>query len=241
MTIDPAEIAEKALTQPPDSYFGNDNLWIAHGMSGFHQTRDSDCVEKANFRTVLEILEDEFGPQDTDGLWWGNQATHWAVGWVDQIMVKILIDADGKINDINNITPIFKRCVELHDELESYPVLDDQIYSELIDEVTVRNVELELPVWTNSSAEEIVSMLNEMEIYPRPDENGESTMFMEMEIYIAAFMIGNHETDSVWFDSMVNDIESILDTDYSTLYKVGDYQCENLKLELIDFINFANN
>lgn len=235
MTIDPTEIADKALTQPPDSYFGNDNLWITHGMSGFHQTRDSDCVEIANFRTVLAILEEEFGPENVDGLWWTNHSTHWAVGWVDQIMVKIIIDPDNAVNDIDNITAIFKRCVELHDELESYPILDDMTYSEVLDDETIRNIKFYIPVWTNNSPEDISTMLNEMEILPRPDDNGESTVFAEDEIHIAAFMIGNHETDSVWFDDMVKDLERILDTDYS-----NDYQLDNLKAELVDFIHFAN-
>jgi hypothetical protein len=140
MTFNPTEIAEKALTQPSDSYFGNDNLWTTHGMSGFSKNRDSGCLEIANFKTVIHILENEFGPQDTNGLWWINYSTHWAVGWVDQIMVKIIINQENRIDDINNITDIFKRCLEIHDELEVDPVLDEQIYSEILDEVTINNI-----------------------------------------------------------------------------------------------------
>jgi len=235
MTFNPTEMAEKALTQPSDSYFGNDNLWITHGMSGFSKNRDSGCLEIANFKTVIHILENEFGPQDADGLWWINYSTHWAVGWVDQIMVKIVINKDNRIDDINNITDIFKRCLEIHDELEVDPVLDEQIYSEILDEVTINNINSYIPVWTNNSPEHIWEALSYMEIMPSPDDNGECVFFEEDEIYIAAFMIGNHETESVWFDDMVKDLERILETDYP-----NNHQLSSLKDELVDFINFVN-
>jgi len=36
------DLAKQALTQPEDSWFGNDNLWVTHGMSGFSVHRDSN-------------------------------------------------------------------------------------------------------------------------------------------------------------------------------------------------------
>jgi hypothetical protein len=158
--------AEAALQHPPDSWFGNDNLWYSHGMSGWNRHRDSDIRDRSNFDVVLGILTEKYGEADPDGLWWVNHASHWAVGWVDQIMVRILIDpeSDDKFDE-DNITPIFKECMELLEEVTlNYSVLDDMHYSDLEYEETLKNIRYECGC-DEEEAHAIFSWLFENDIY----------------------------------------------------------------------------
>jgi len=55
---------------------------------------------------------------------------HWAVGHVDRLVVRIL-KQDGPIDE-ENITDAFRAAMQWKDELDDYPVADDDHYSEMI-------------------------------------------------------------------------------------------------------------
>ena len=112
----------------PDSYMGA--TWYDHYGSGVGRHRDSDCLERANFRAMLNALgfdADECASDDCP-LVDDNEPTrvvvrenHWAVGWVEWIAVHYT-DVDGlRIAD--------ERAARLQD----YPILDEELWSEYED------------------------------------------------------------------------------------------------------------
>ncbi len=80
--------------------------------------RDSSLIEKSNSEAIQEALgADEFSYDVIIG-----SASHWAVGWVTQIYIRVY-DADG------NITPAFRELVNIQLRLQEYPILDDEDHS----------------------------------------------------------------------------------------------------------------
>lgn len=212
---DPIEkLARAALIQPSESAFDNERLWVDCGMSGWSRTRDAKYRELANFDSVLEVLNEKFGPEDwhedstNPNQWWVNHTSHWACGWADQIMVKILIkvppvDEDSDTPDYwteqeleeyfveDNITDIFKECIEMLQYVEEqYPVLDDSKLSEMEYEGTLKNMHNEWPSWATRYHEEdaeVFSWLWQHSIYAGGDD---SDWYNEEEIGVACIALG---------------------------------------------------
>jgi hypothetical protein len=95
----------------PKDYFGSS--WPEYYRAGFGRHRDSDCLAESNFRVALKALG---GESETVLV---IRESHWAVGWIEWIAIhesdsKSLQIADGLIED-----------------LESYPVLNEDDWSEL--------------------------------------------------------------------------------------------------------------
>jgi hypothetical protein len=80
------------------------------------QHRDSDCLTRSNFRTALERLG---GESDTVQV---IRESHWAVGWVEWIGIEASDDLAVKL------------ASEMEDDLERYPVLSEDDFSELENE-----------------------------------------------------------------------------------------------------------
>jgi hypothetical protein len=80
------------------------------------RSRDSDCLEQCNFDVALEQLGGEDSVNEYVIL---TRASHWAVGWVETLMVAM--DAPESI---------LSKANEILEGLESYPVLDDDSFSE---------------------------------------------------------------------------------------------------------------
>jgi hypothetical protein len=80
------------------------------------QQRDSDCLTRSNFRTALERLG---GESDTVQV---IRESHWAVGWVEWIGIEASDDLAVKL------------ASEMEDDLERYPVLSEDDFSELENE-----------------------------------------------------------------------------------------------------------
>lgn len=81
------------------------------------QTRDSDTVERSNFRVAVEALDaarwtEEEKPHTV-------RERHWAVGWVEWIAIHV--------HDIAG----YQEALEMACRLEDYPVLSDDDLSEL--------------------------------------------------------------------------------------------------------------
>jgi hypothetical protein len=108
----------------PAHYFGAQ--WDGWKVAPVGQSRDSDSVERSNFRTIVERLE-QVEDDDTEDFIksGGDEASdfccghivvrerHFLVGWVEWIAV----------------SPHAKRsieiCLDARDELEGHPVLDE--------------------------------------------------------------------------------------------------------------------
>ena len=110
------------------NYFGDS--WSEFYSSSFGRSRDSDVLERANFRATLTALGfniDENPPEDCPT--YGDdeptriivRENHWAVGWVEWIAIH---ETD---------TPGLKIADTLRENFEQYPILDEFLYSEIED------------------------------------------------------------------------------------------------------------
>lgn len=97
------EVAKLTGWQLPDGW----------GIGPVGQHRDSDSLERSNFDTALQILENEEGAADDVEVF---RFGHWAVGWVEEIGFRL-----G--------TPAAARAEEIAQRLEDYPVLDEDDFS----------------------------------------------------------------------------------------------------------------
>lgn len=97
----------------PDSYFGA--TWEGYYVF-LGQNRDSDCLEQSNFRSALRMIGGESETED------GVQVvreSHWAVGWVEWIAIPF------------GPTKALLAACKVMEDLESYPVVDDDDFCEL--------------------------------------------------------------------------------------------------------------
>lgn len=108
----------------PQYYMGAE--WHGFYSAGVGQSRDSDPLERANFRAMVDILTAAGkGWQAGDDPQWEEagafvvvRESHWAVGWVEWIAIR------------GDCQPCLAAANEACARLEDYPVLDDDIYSE---------------------------------------------------------------------------------------------------------------
>ena len=82
--------------------------WL--GFLGQH--RDSNCLERSNFRKGLEAIGGEGDNVRVE------RFGHWAVGWIEEIYIRPGTDEA-------------KRAEEIVEKLEDYPVLDEDDFSSL--------------------------------------------------------------------------------------------------------------
>jgi len=87
------------------------------------QSRDSDVLERSNFRSILKALGGEKNNTINDRTPQGPvlviRDSHWAVGWVETIYVS------------KTATATLKKADDIVGGLESYPVVDDDDFSML--------------------------------------------------------------------------------------------------------------
>jgi hypothetical protein len=137
--------AIEALT-PPSDYFGAITDLVREGWGqtfGVH--RDSDMIDESNWDAIIAILDEKYEKHED---WRIEGSTHWAVGWYDTLMVRVLRcmcteEDDDSMPDIirdadddtwycqtcgndTHYTPIFKECLEIRARLEEYPLLDEE-------------------------------------------------------------------------------------------------------------------
>lgn len=102
------------------AYWGERGNWLVVSVI----MRDSDCLSRSNYRCMIQLL----GGKGTEGAK-GNQeindnvaieeASHWAVGWIQYLIINPAHAESVKI------------ATEAIERLEDYPVLDESDYSEL--------------------------------------------------------------------------------------------------------------
>jgi hypothetical protein len=96
----------------PDNYGGA--VWPNFYSSGFGQSRDSDALERSNFAVAWKRISAVSQCEETQVV----RESHWAVGWVEWIA----IHADD--------TAALKVADGLREDVEQYPVLDDDHFTE---------------------------------------------------------------------------------------------------------------
>jgi hypothetical protein len=106
-----ANFVEETRWERPDNYMGKDfsDFVVVVGRS-----RDSDLYAESNFEVALERL----GGEDEESGVLVARSGHWAVGWVECLLVHTKATAKLKI------------AYEIKESLDRYPVLDDSDLSE---------------------------------------------------------------------------------------------------------------
>jgi hypothetical protein len=142
--MDLFKAAVEVLKVPKD-YWGAQTELVNEGWGGtFGIHRDSDLLAQSNYETVLKILDEKYEKYED---WRVESASHWAVGWMDTLMVRVVrceCDEETSIPYIRRqhdawwchtcestpkYTDIFVECLEFQAKLENYPVLDEEDYS----------------------------------------------------------------------------------------------------------------
>jgi hypothetical protein len=126
------DYAKDALQKPSDfGYFGDDEALFNTSAPTYGRNRDSESLENANFEIVWEALVAEFpslvnvgedrNVENPGGIYVFH-AGHWAVGWVEQIVVPVVLDADKPVA-ADNLHPAFIRVSEFAEAVRRYPAL----------------------------------------------------------------------------------------------------------------------
>lgn len=116
------ELKSLKLWTMPDSYCGEtyEEYYCGPGRS-----RDSKILEDANFIAFLEAV----GGESTEGVY-VTRASHWAVGWVEQILIH-------KDADPNTLATADECLTAIHE----YGILDDSLYCSMEFEAEMKDYE----------------------------------------------------------------------------------------------------
>ena len=145
---------EKHKWNTPDSYAGFNP--VGH-IVVYSQTRDSSIMERSNYERIFQDLKEtikelegpEYVEDDEDSAldWvYDFRASHWAVGWVEHIMVRD--DAPESV---------ISTAADIIAAIEDYPVYDESHYSEL------QQIETD-EFWSQCNLRDRIYYCNQMEI-----------------------------------------------------------------------------
>lgn len=98
----------------PQNYCGED--YSEYYSMGIGQSRDSECLERSNFRSALSELG---GETETVIV---RRAGHWAVGWVEELLIH-----ESDLVALGKAETLAKH-------LADYPIVDDDDFFDLEDE-----------------------------------------------------------------------------------------------------------
>jgi len=117
--------ASQALQKPKDfGYWGDDDMFVTWGFTGIDVNDASDLLERSNFKVISNKLMEMY-----PGDFRIETYKHWAVNSVDRLVCRILKEP-GDITD-QNITRAFLAAMKWHNELDEYPVADENEYLEM--------------------------------------------------------------------------------------------------------------
>jgi len=206
-TIDLSEehivkMAKLSLTKPDDfGYWGNADMFNTWGWAGFDYNRDSSVMDRANYeafhRDIVCDFKDDFSSE---------RMNHWAVGWVERTLVKVLVnDEDGVV--FENITDAFCQTMSVLESLSDYPVLDDATYYDMewteninfIEHYAPEMIDQNVTLWS----EMLLSKLLENEVECVPDSDCYPS---EEEMIEAAYECGlcSKEHEEEWQEYCFN-------------------------------------
>lgn len=121
---------ERAKQTPDFAYWGESEDWlVAYGVH-----RDSDVLERANFEALRRIADAGTLPENEDEKYRIESASHWVVGWTETLLINPKLDAE-------TIARIDKKIT---DARENYPVIDDELYSDMEYEEACSTAEMAL-------------------------------------------------------------------------------------------------
>lgn len=112
----------------------------------YTHNRDSALLAQSNADTIKKRLEPFFKGEDDDGNLisdiYEEEHGHWAVGWVAGYSIRVYsLDWDEISQEIESkYTPAFIEWCRIAIALDSYPILDEDDYSEKEYEATRKNL-----------------------------------------------------------------------------------------------------
>ena len=117
MSIEKTEMIERDTKRYSDfAYWGERPLFDTWGVwKSQALTRDSQIISESNWTEILKALK-EIEPEGEN--WEVFQASHWACGWIDQIIYNTECEA------------IVEKLVELECAIDDYPILNEDDWSE---------------------------------------------------------------------------------------------------------------
>ncbi len=133
----PNDIRE-ALERPDSFIFhSNDEKWFSTWSLGpVMRTRDSSLLDESNAGALLSALEDaeRDGEIEPDS-WEVIRCNHWAVGWVDHLAFRVILDDGAPSN-------VFRFLTGWNDMLAEYPVADEEDYSRREYDEAIETIEM---------------------------------------------------------------------------------------------------
>jgi hypothetical protein len=180
------DMAKRSLERPEDfGYWGDADMFNTWGWAGIDYHRDSGVLDHSNYqvfhRDVVSENKDCFSSE---------RMNHWAVGWVERTIVKVLVNDDA-----------FCKTVEVLDCLQEYAVLDDELYCEMEWEKNIEILEYSSPPMISRKdlgwAEKLLGELLDMDVEMVPDADCYPS---EEEIVEAAYNINlvSKEHEEEW-------------------------------------------
>lgn len=193
--------AGESLTHPSDyAHFGGDDGMFEYVGQTLGHSRDSDTLEESNYQAVLRDLSAlaEF-LHPGEGVEWVYEhgASHWLVGWVENVAVRVLVDPTAGVA-ADNLTPEFIAVTNIAVELrESYPVYDESHYSDL-------ESEAHYELWTNCTWPDFKSSNSEDDRAYENDQPGTDVEYLDsVDIDALCSEVGNYASEDdpgTWTD-----------------------------------------
>lgn len=188
--------AVQATTKPEDfGYWGSEDMFVTWGFTNIDQNRDSDVLERANFKYITKELMSIY-PDD----YRIENYAHWAVGNVDRLVCRVYEDdTDKKV-----IASSFYLAMEWLDKLDDYPVADEETYDKMIDDDNIDSIDF----WNYLNPGYVDTVNNPdwaSEVYHELEFNMDIDVrsgFKDNDIIIAIYNLQywNAENYQKWFD-----------------------------------------
>lgn len=134
------EFVKLAKTRPNDfGYHGDLDLFNTWTLGQVLEHRDSGLLDQSNSAMIQKALEEH---PEFEGQWAITHCGHWAVGWVDHLSYKVIETRRAVLHTtVYTIAPVAQFIKSLYDQLDDYPILDEEDYSEREYEATWENLE----------------------------------------------------------------------------------------------------
>lgn len=105
--------------------------------------RDSRLLEESNADAIRGELAPYLDDEKHGVCLFTRTANHWAVGWVGGYAIRVYEPVNNESEGDRALTPVFLKWCQIQEQLQDYPVLDDEDYSRREYEATLENIQSE--------------------------------------------------------------------------------------------------
>ena len=195
---DIVEAARESLKHPEHfAYYGDLHEEDGWGRCfGVH--RDSDVLDRSNWDVITEDLMGRF-PDDFHI----EEASHFLVGWVQTLRVRVLSDPAELWIREQNITDAFRAAMEWKDRLEEYPIADEEEYCRVEYEEFWQYISDEVPyIWNREHDDDMPEHLPSAvaQILSQQHSRADDVPYKEMEAAVYDAWIAGLIEDATQFN-----------------------------------------